>query len=457
MELSVIVFGRLGPAARTALDQFGRTLPPRHTIRRFEIDEIMDSYQRMAAIFSERGPDVDFMILESWSPDIPNPAAHILTVPSEEIARLTDQHRRDLFQINVREFLGEENPVNKEILKTLEQEDSEHFWHYNLGVSAICERVTIEGQSVRADGFRVVNGAQTCNILRKAHHDGTLSASVRVLVRLFVIGDDETMANRITKRHNRQTPIKGRAIWAFDERQTALKDALIARRPPWFYERRDAEWRNLTRREQRRFGKRVVDADRAAKAFLACYLRRPAEAKARGRLIWQDSEANGLYGTIFNVANPDTLLLSYIIAKDFSNRIRQFRREFKEMLRTRFEGMAPAEKKRYDQHSRFLFHSAMHLVALANIVMKRRYGESFRPNSLIKKYEEQPNVLRDLFEFLRDEVNSYLRPLLEDEESDFESRKFFIKDDSFVKLETQLDEDLRRFPPMLATILPEIR
>ena len=87
------------------------------------------------------------------------------------------KHNYELFEENVREFLGTQG-INNGIIKTLQSPtDRENFFYYNNGITLICEKCeTLRGSEVPSgsDGVRnqyefklknpqIVNGCQTIN------------------------------------------------------------------------------------------------------------------------------------------------------------------------------------------------------------------------------------------------------------------------------------------------------
>lgn len=63
----------------------------------------------------------------------------ICSVRGEEIARLVENNGDNLFEANIRKFLGD-NKVNMAILDTCKSEsNSQFFWFFNNGITIVCE------------------------------------------------------------------------------------------------------------------------------------------------------------------------------------------------------------------------------------------------------------------------------------------------------------------------------
>ena len=70
-----------------------------------------------------------------------------------------------IFDMNIREYLGNRG-VNKNIYATLlDAEERKNFFYYNNGITIIAEDFMISGNDVLLKNFSVVNGAQTTSAL----------------------------------------------------------------------------------------------------------------------------------------------------------------------------------------------------------------------------------------------------------------------------------------------------
>ncbi len=140
----------------------------------------------------------------------------------------------ELFEENIREYLGTQG-VNNGIIKTLKSKtDRENFFYYNNGVTIICERCgTLKGREASDDsknlyGFKlvnpqIVNGCQTVNSIAEvlSHYSDeklrTEFDKTFVLVKVFVF-DEKTKQSHgqldvnIVKYTNSQNGINEKAF-----------------------------------------------------------------------------------------------------------------------------------------------------------------------------------------------------------------------------------------------------
>ncbi len=66
-----------------------------------------------------------------------------------------------LFQKNVRQSLGVNNSVNKQIKATIYGDRHRDFFFFHNGITAICSQMRMEGDTLRLKGLSVVNGCQS--------------------------------------------------------------------------------------------------------------------------------------------------------------------------------------------------------------------------------------------------------------------------------------------------------
>ena len=75
--------------------------------------------------------------------------------------------RVQVFEENVRAYLGNDNPVNKSIESTLISDSATRFPILNNGITIVSPEVQLQGNRLFLKDFQIVNGCQTANILFK--------------------------------------------------------------------------------------------------------------------------------------------------------------------------------------------------------------------------------------------------------------------------------------------------
>ncbi len=174
--------------------------------------EVQRRYQSLNA-----GVEREFIFQNRVSfPEIPRVSeSHLGYISGTDLVRILAGEDGTLlstiFYDNVRDFQGESNAVNSEMAKTLDTDRRSRFPLMNNGVTIIARSVRQTGTRFAIQGFQVVNGCQTCNVLWSNRNK--LDESVLVPLRL-ISTDDEDVIVDIIRATNRQTEVKEEQFFA---------------------------------------------------------------------------------------------------------------------------------------------------------------------------------------------------------------------------------------------------
>lgn len=138
------------------------------------------------------------------------PALDLLNILSDEDGNLA----ATLFYENVRDFQGDDNPVNAEIAETLAGGKRSRFALMNNGITIIAKAVRPTGTRFVIRNFQVVNGCQTSNVLWSAKD--TLDTSVLVPLRLIGTSNEDVIID-IIRATNRQTEVREEQFYATND------------------------------------------------------------------------------------------------------------------------------------------------------------------------------------------------------------------------------------------------
>ena len=199
--------------------------------------------------------------------------------------------RRYIFESNVRDYQGEVE-VNKDIRKSLENEDTLDFWYLNNGVTILASRASIAGKIITLDDVQIVNGLQTTttiyNYLSK-NKSKWRNENRAVLIRIIVTQDPESR-DRIIKATNNQIAIPTASLRALDRIQRDIEDYLL--QFGWYYDRRKNYYKNLGKPLER-----IISIPYLAQSVMSIVLKEPDNARARpSSLIKHDND----YKRVFN-------------------------------------------------------------------------------------------------------------------------------------------------------------
>lgn len=180
-----------------------------------------------------------------------------------QLIRLVDRYsNNELFERNVRLFLGTKKEVNRRIIETITGTKSNWFGFMNNGVSITADSVEVNpppsGKKMRVvlDNMQIINGCQTVNALYHAKYDPKLKdmfqGNSNVLVRIYHIDpSNHDFMEALIIATNSQNAIRAEDLLANDPPQRALE--IEFRRWGVAYDRKDGSirsnrpWHTLTK------------------------------------------------------------------------------------------------------------------------------------------------------------------------------------------------------------------
>ncbi len=145
-------------------------------------------------------------------------------VPASELARLHNTHQNQLFEGNVRLFIGErKGGINEKIVETANSRPGD-FWALNNGITIVAESFEcISDKKYLIRRFSVVNGCQTTVSLSRAVAKAAESGKAQVLVR--IVGAKKALLTDIVRYNNTQNPVKLSAVRLLDPIQENLRNS----------------------------------------------------------------------------------------------------------------------------------------------------------------------------------------------------------------------------------------
>ena len=234
-------------------------------------------------------------------------------MPVAELARLTDQYGDQLFDRNIRRYLGMSgNRVNEAMAATLsDSEERPNFYFYNNGITIVCSQFrhnALQQQSwtVQVEDLQIVNGGQTSRTVQQVREKGSDLDRAEVLVRIYELNEDDTdIVDAITFATNSQNPVDLRDLKANDPLQKALMEAI-----------KGLGYTYRTKREDRPVSPKEFTSAVVAEAILAIWRKRPQQARFRGR-----QHFGVLYDTIFRgKLNGAQAIIAALLLRHAENR-----------------------------------------------------------------------------------------------------------------------------------------
>lgn len=127
-----------------------------------------------------------------------------------------------LFSRNVRFSLGN-TKVNKSLLASIkDKKEHKNFPLYHNGITVLCDHMeALNEDKLTVSRYMVVNGAQSLTSLLNAK--ASISADLKVLVKVIALGGDQELTEKITQNSNNQNAIKARDMRSNHGIQQRLK------------------------------------------------------------------------------------------------------------------------------------------------------------------------------------------------------------------------------------------
>lgn len=148
--------------------------------------------------------------------------AIIGSVAASEFSRWYLKYSNQLFEGNVRLFIGQrKGGINEKIIDTAATRPGE-FWALNNGITIVAESFEgITDTKYKLRHFSIVNGCQTTVSLAKAIEGSSDAKKCQVLVR--VVAAKKALLTDIVRYNNTQNPVKLSAVRLLDPIQEALR------------------------------------------------------------------------------------------------------------------------------------------------------------------------------------------------------------------------------------------
>jgi hypothetical protein len=235
-----------------------------------------------------------------------NHDCYLLHASGSALAELYGQFGEQLLQQNIRVYQGD-RATNSAIRKASTSNQSANFFHFNNGVTFLCETAHWDQFVGRLtlNKAQVVNGGQTIRVLHAAARDGDLKPNVLAPVRVITSQGDKEFGSNVAVNLNNQNRIESSFLRSNDPRIVQLSNALASL--GWYLERRENEVAQLSRIEreeiERRINQslsgRVLRLKDATQAYVGTYFRQPELAKKNPKKMFLSQNDGGFFERIF--------------------------------------------------------------------------------------------------------------------------------------------------------------
>lgn len=192
--------------------------------------------------------------------------------------------RSQVFEENVRSFLGIDNPVNESISKTINSGDlSTRFPVLNNGITIASPDVRIQGTTLHLENFQIVNGCQTSNVLFENRN----VLDDKIMVNLKVVEtSNEDVFSELVRATNSQSRI--------EENQFLSLKPIVRKVESYFNTYENVDGRLYFERRDRQYvGReipniRIFSLHNATRCVAAMYCNRPDFSFKYPKMIYKE-------------------------------------------------------------------------------------------------------------------------------------------------------------------------
>jgi hypothetical protein len=277
VSFELIATSKLTEAAKNDLEAFQEELAKLSeredfdaTINVIDNDELRRRYEY--AIESDN-PSINYTLQLTGNKymyrEIAGTPVLIAIVPLKECVQLPGIKDGTLFQKNVRQSLGSSNVVNKGIRTTIIGDKRSDFFFFHNGITALCNKMQLDGDQLTLRGLSVVNGCQSLNTILSCSETVKKHDDAFVLFRFYEIPQRDR-ADKISIYTNSQSAVKARDLRSNDKRVLSIKKAYELKYPAGYFVCKRGETA-----PSEKDGSLVVELSSFAKNLIAWYSQRP--------------------------------------------------------------------------------------------------------------------------------------------------------------------------------------
>ena len=155
-------------------------------------------------------------------------------LPLKECVKFPGIKDCTLFQKNVRQSLGSNTVVNKGIRSSILGDKRSDFFFFHNGITALCNKLTLDGDTLSLIGISVVNGCQSLNTILSCSETIKNVDDAYILFRFYEIPQRDR-ADKISIYTNSQSAVKARDLRSNDKRVLSIKRAYEQRYPAGYF------------------------------------------------------------------------------------------------------------------------------------------------------------------------------------------------------------------------------
>lgn len=277
VSFELITTGTLTDAAQHDLRTFQRELATISSDEAFDATiSVIDSHElkrRYDYALEADNPSINYTLsldgVKHMYHEIAGTPILVAALPLKECVKFPGIKDGTLFQKNVRQSLGSSTAVNKGIRSSILGDKRSDFFFFHNGVTALCNKMTLDEDVLSLVGLSVVNGCQSLNTILSCSETVKNVDDAFILFRFYEIPQRDR-ADKISIYTNSQSAVKARDLRSNDKRVLSIKRAYEQRYPTGYFITKRGETAPADRNSNQ-----VVDLSAFAKNLVAWQTLRP--------------------------------------------------------------------------------------------------------------------------------------------------------------------------------------
>lgn len=208
----------------------------------------------------------------------------------------------NIFDQNVRDFLGKNRRVNNNILNTLKYEDRKYFWCFNNGITIITTKVEQRRNILVLSNYQIINGCQTSYSIYEAlkeFDENTLeNIKFEIVIKIIEVKEEnEELALKIISATNSQNSLESYAMESYRPIHKFIEEMFLTfdSKEPFYYERRPKYYRRRGKPSSR-----ILNPQKLFQICYSVFFKSPSKARTTPTSLF-DKYKNDVFKEEFNL------------------------------------------------------------------------------------------------------------------------------------------------------------
>ncbi len=277
ISFELITTGSLTNAAQHDLTTFQQELAKKNSNEDFDatisVIDAHDLRRRYDYALEADNPSINYRLsldgVKHMYHEIAGTPIFVAVLPLEECVKFPGIKDGTLFQKNVRQSLGSSTTVNKGIRSSIVGDKRSDFFFFHNGITALCNKMTLNEGVLSLTGLSVVNGCQSLNTILSCSETVRGVDDAFILFRFYEIPQRDR-ADQISIYTNSQSAVKARDLRSNDKRVLGIKRAYEQQYPGGYFVTKRGEIAPADKNSSQ-----VVELSSFAKCLVAWQTARP--------------------------------------------------------------------------------------------------------------------------------------------------------------------------------------